>query len=592
MSTHKRSITRSDEPREKKIFFELKRFVLIVFLVLIISYLHPIKPVFSETRYVPSQYPTIQAAVYSAVAGDTIQVAPGIYYEHIFVNISLTVLGADPQTTIVDGTGNGTVFTLDGSNIYISGFTIRNAGTNNSAIASLKETATSDHHMIRNNIITTNGNGVYLSYSNYDTIFNNTFINNIFGGVVLASAGNTNITANTIIEGPYGIKAQLSTNNIIIGNTISQTSYAIYLSSASSGNTIRSNVLSGKTACVYSNSDNTIIDHNTLIDGASGIYLYNCESASVYYNICRNSSYGIRLYCLSSTGTSHTISNNKILYTDWAIEIVYSDGNTLTGNWLQQNTYGIYIGTGNSNTIYRNNFVNNSMQAYSGIGTGNTWNKNIQGKNQGNYWSDYTGADADGNGIGDTPYRIAPIGADNYPLMTTWSEHDIEIKGVTPSTNEANSGATINITVTVYNRANTSTSETFTVTAKYNSTIIGTKAVSNLAQGATQILIFNWNTTGVALGNYTISAVASVVSDELNTDNNSFTDGAVKIEMIGDCDGDGDVDYNDFIVLAGAYGSAVGQPAYKPEADFDGDGDVDYNDFIKLAGNYGKSVPP
>ncbi len=62
------------------------------------------------------------------------------------------------------------------------------------------------------------------------------------------------------------------------------------------------------------------------------------------------------------------------------------------------------------------------------------------------------------------------------------------------------------------------------------------------------------------------------------------------ITIIGDVDGDLDVDYDDFIVLAGAYGSSSGHPAYRPEADFDDDGDVDYDDFIVLAGNYGKTI--
>ncbi len=60
--------------------------------------------------------------------------------------------------------------------------------------------------------------------------------------------------------------------------------------------------------------------------------------------------------------------------------------------------------------------------------------------------------------------------------------------------------------------------------------------------------------------------------------------------ILGDVDGDGDVDYDDFIILAGAYGSSIGQPAYTPEADFEGDGDVDYDDLIDLAGNYGRTI--
>jgi hypothetical protein len=70
------------------------------------------------------------------------------------------------------------------------------------------------------------------------------------------------------------------------------------------------------------------------------------------------------------------------------------------------------------------------------------------------------------------------------------------------------------------------------------------------------------------------------------------TDGAFDNRLVGDCDSDRDVDYSDFVILAGAYGSILGQPAYKEQADFDHDGDIDYSNFVGLAGNYGKTLPP
>jgi len=36
---------------------------------------------------------------------------------------------------------------------------------------------------------------------------------------------------------------------------------------------------------------------------------------------------------------------------------------------------------------------------------------------EGNYWSNYRGVDNDGDGIGDTPYKIYENITDNYPLM-------------------------------------------------------------------------------------------------------------------------------------------------------------------------------
>ena len=591
MANREERRTRSEKPQENGVFLKRRKIVLIIFLLLITSYFSRIRPAFSGTILVPTEYGTIQAAVDSAAPGDTIQVAAGTYYEHVAVNKSLTIVGEDPETTIVDGTANGTVFNLEGSNIHIYGITIRNAGNYN-AVGSEKEIVTSDNHKIMNNIIATSLYGVYFSSSDHNTIANNTLVDNAFGAIFLASADSANITANTIVGAAYGVRALASLNNIIIGNTISQTSYAIYLSASSTGNIIRNNVLSGQIAGVYSNSDSTTVDHNTIAEGAYGIYFYDCESGSVYYNTLTSNSYGIRIYMPTSATSSHNIYNNKILHTDWAIELVNAHGNTFTGNWIQQNTWGIYMTGSGSNTAYRNNFVNNTMQTSAGFGTGNKWDKKIPGEgSQGNYWSDYEGEDTDGDGIGDTAYRITPIGYDNYPLMNTWSEHDISILSVTLSTSEAYPDEIVNITVTVRNNANISVSETFNVTAKYDGTIIDTATVTDLAQGATETLTFHWDTAGVESGNYAICAEASTVPDELNTDNNSFTDGTVSIEgvLLGDLNGDGTVNNNDVGLLSQAFGSTPASPNWNPAADLNKDAVIDVRDLEMLCNNYGET---
>ena len=62
----------------------------------------------------------------------------------------------------------------------------------------------------------------------------------------------------------------------------------------------------------------------------------------------------------------------------------------------------------------------------------------------------------------------------------------------------------------------------------------------------------------------------------------------VTVTIIGDVDGDGDVDLSDLAALLGAYGTSCGDPNYNPDADLDGDCDVDLSDLAALLGHYGQ----
>mgnify|MGYP001039313996 CR=1 FL=1 len=58
----------------------------------------------------PADFPTIQEAINAANDGDTIFVHGGIYYENIVVNKSVSLIGENRSTTIIDGRLIGTVF--------------------------------------------------------------------------------------------------------------------------------------------------------------------------------------------------------------------------------------------------------------------------------------------------------------------------------------------------------------------------------------------------------------------------------------------------------------------------------------------------
>ena len=94
------------------------------------------------------------------------------------------------------------------------------------------------------------------------------------------------------------------------------------------------------------------------------------------------------------------------------------------------------------NRIFLNNFIDNTYNAYSD--SSNTWsstspvtytyNENTYTNYIGNYWSDYEGSDANGDGIGETPYSIMEDDYDNYPLIEPWKSY-IPEGGFPPTVN-------------------------------------------------------------------------------------------------------------------------------------------------------------
>lgn len=159
----------------------------------------------ANTIYVPDDQLSIQDAIDSAGAGDTIIVRDGIYYENVYVNKRLTIQSENGSTNcIVNASGSyDYAFAVDVDYANISGFTIENA---------------------------TEG-GVYLWFANGCNILCNNFSHNYYG-IYMHYSNGTNITGNTISNNNYGIKCyymnasyiypyniEIHYNNIV-GNTI------------------------------------------------------------------------------------------------------------------------------------------------------------------------------------------------------------------------------------------------------------------------------------------------------------------------------------------------------------------------------------
>ena len=108
------------------------------------------------------------------------------------------------------------------------------------------------------------------------------------------------------------------------------------------------------------------------------------------------------------------IRDNFISQCDLGIKLI-GGSNIVRDNTIADCSQGIVIGMGQqSNQIHYNQLLGNITQAHDN-GFNNLWDD--ENSEKGNLWSDYEGTDMNGDGIGDTPYYIAPNGIDRYPQM-------------------------------------------------------------------------------------------------------------------------------------------------------------------------------
>ena len=135
--------------------------------------------------------------------------------------------------------------------------------------------------------------------------------------------------------------------------------------------------------------------------------------------------------------------NNKVSGCSPGVLLEDSFNNTLTGNNISNNAEGLRLTNSFLNTILENEFDNsiNINEASSGeTGLSNTWNTaseirylyngGIYESRFGNFYSDYGGQDADGSGIGNTPY-----GSDSSPLIARLAAYSrgFEVGSTAPS---------------------------------------------------------------------------------------------------------------------------------------------------------------
>lgn len=258
---------------------------------------------------------------------------------------------------------------------------------------------------VENFNIGTYSDGVKLDHSSNCVILRNAV--NTPDCIALATSEGNLIISNTFVEGQYeyGVEGWQSSANNITGNSFEGGNGVDML--RGSGNIITQNLFRDTQVAILLGGGFNIITGNAIIGGKEGITV---------------------------TEGGDTISRNDIERNSGAAIMVMQGHNEVFENYIANNSIGFAIDDTSypgappaaNNQVYMNDFIGNSQNA------GPFWSFSVNywdNGSVGNYWSDYNGTDADGDGIGDAPYNITLNGADHFPFM---AQIDLEISNPSP----------------------------------------------------------------------------------------------------------------------------------------------------------------
>ena len=297
-------------------------------------------------------YTKIQDAIDNASINDSIQVWDGVYFENIIINKSLSIMGNNTITTIIDNQNNiGNAIDIRVDWVNISNFKIKNIW-NRSSIWILN----TSNIIIRN--INCSDNGISISNSKNITIKDNKFSNNS-DGISLINSSFSKIFNNICNHNGNGIEIISSNNNSIHNNSLAQNNCGIYLHHSNFNKIEDNNMINCGLSINIGDSEKywTNIVKNNYVNNNPLIYLENKN----YCKIEINAGQIILLNC-----TNISIKNQNIDNTSIGIYLIHSNNNMIKNITCEFNKgNGISLVFSNQNLIENVTCIRNKYHGIS-----------------------------------------------------------------------------------------------------------------------------------------------------------------------------------------------------------------------------------
>ena len=328
---------------------------------------------------------TLQSAIDSASAGDSLLLVAGTYSGSVDVHRSLILSGIGDGASVVDGEGSAHVIVVSAPDVSISGLDIRHSGeVAEDEDSGIFVTDKGDRALIHNNHLQDNLIGVYLKGPQAAVVRNNVIIGSQFhrmndrgNGVYLWDTPGSVIRDNVIRYGRDGIFVNGSRDNTFSGNHMSDLRIAIHYMYAHDSEISNNISINNHVGFAIMFSDRIIAKNN---------YSSGDAERGLFFNAANYSE----------------IAGNRVVGAEKCVFIYNANFNQISNNSFEQCQIGIHFTAGSEkNEIYANAFIDNRTQVKY-VGTRYIeWSKD----GRGNYWSDNAAFDIDNDGIADQIYR-------------------------------------------------------------------------------------------------------------------------------------------------------------------------------------------